>query len=368
VTRPGGPGPVGRPPGGARTVHVGSQHWSRDYDAGLPAVARVGPDAVVGVDLHCCSQGAVDRDVSTTPERFYQDLAYTPGMPVTGPIDVAGAEVGDTLWVEVLALEVAPRAWTMALKDRGMLGARISSGESRLLPIEGGELVFGGSVRIPIRPMIGSIGTAPAGPPVRAGKPGPHGGNMDCRLIGAGSSVLLPVLVPGAHLALGDLHAVMGDGEVGCAGAEVAGKARLRLRLLRALDLPLPFVITEETAVTVFSAETLDEAAAGAVDRMAAFLTTHAGLSLPDAAMLLSLAGDLRVCQAVNALRTCRMEVGRRVLEQLGLDLAARLESYEVRTLAEGGAAPGTAARPTPDRSQPGRTGPGTRAFEEEGP
>jgi amidase len=312
------------------TVRVGLQHWSRDYDATLPAAARVCPGANVRVDLHCCSQGAVQRDVSTTPERFYAELAYTPGMPVTGPIDVAGAEPGDTLLVEVREITVAPRAWTMALKDRGVLGGRIHTGESRVLPIDGHTLAFGGSVRLPIRPMIGSIGTAPASEAIRAGRPGPHGGNMDCTLIGVGASVLLPVLVPGAHLALGDLHAVMGDGEVGCAGAEVAGEVALRLRLFRGLDLPLPFVTTDDKVVTVFSAETLDEAATGAVDRMARFLTTHAPLSVPDAAMLLSLAGDLRVCQVVNALKTCRMELGRAVLDQLGLDLVALLAAFEV--------------------------------------
>jgi amidase len=232
----------------------------------------------------------------------------------------------------VREIKVAPRAWTMALKDRGVLGRRIDSGESRVLPIDGQTLAFGDSVRLPIRPMIGSIGTAPVGEPIRAGKPGPHGGNMDCTLIGAGASVLLPVLVPGAHLALGDLHAVMGDGEVGCAGAEVAGDVVLRIRLMRGLDLPLPFVITDDKAATVFSADTLDEAAAGAVERMASVLTKHAGVSLPDAAMLLSLAGDLRVCQAVNALKTCRMELGRTVLGQLGLDLAALLRPFEVGT------------------------------------
>ena len=157
----------------------------------------------------------------------------------------------------------------MALKDRGVLGSRIETGESRGLPIDGQTLAFGRRVRLPIRPMIGSIGTAPSGEAIRAGKPGLHGGNMDCRLIEAGASVLLPVLVRGAQLALGDLHAVMGDGEVGCAGAEVAGTVALRVRLLRSLDLPLPFVLTADKAVTIFSADTLDQAATGAVERMA---------------------------------------------------------------------------------------------------
>ena len=118
----------------------------------------------------------------------------------------------------------------------------------------------------------------------------------------------------------------------GCAGAEVAGTVALRVRLLRSLDLPLPFVLTADKAVTIFSADTLDQAATGAVERMAGVSHPTRGSLLPDAAMLLSLAGDLRVCQVVNALKTCRMELGRAELDQLGLDLPALLESFEVGT------------------------------------
>ena len=113
----------------AETVHVGLQHWSRDYDATLPAAASVHPGAEVAVDLHCCSRGAVQRDVSTRPDRFYEELAYTPGMPVTGPIDVVGAEPGDTLLIEVREIKVAPTAW-----DHGPQRARSPSSASALRP------------------------------------------------------------------------------------------------------------------------------------------------------------------------------------------------------------------------------------------
>ena len=71
--------------------------------------------------------------------------------------------------------------------------------------------------------MIGVIGVAPAGAPVSTAVPGAHGGNMDTRLIGAGTVVYLPIAHEGALFAAGDLHAAMGDGEICGTGVEVSG-------------------------------------------------------------------------------------------------------------------------------------------------
>ena len=313
---------TGRP---VRTVHVGLQHWSRDYDSSLPAAARVGPGTEVTVDLHCCSKGAVQRDVSTAPEHFYAELAYTLGMPVTGPIDVAGAEPGDILLVEVLDIRVAPRAWTMAMKDRGVLGSRIETGESRAADRRTDPRVR--PEWTPDTAHDREHRHCAQGRGDSRRKARPHGGNMDCRLIEAGASVLLPVLVR-ALSSLGDLHAVMGDGEVRRRGG--GAPVALRLRLLRSLDLPLPFVLTADKAVMIFSADTLDQAATGAVERMAAILTRRAGLSLagrrhaPQPGWRSSrLPGRERAEDVPDGARAA-------VLDQLGLDLPALFESYEV--------------------------------------
>jgi amidase len=76
--------------------------------------------------------------------------------------------------------------------------------------------------------MIGVIGVAPAGYPVGCGTPGSHGGNMDNRMITEGVSVFFPINVTGALFALGDLHAVMGDGEVGVSGIEIGGTVTVK--------------------------------------------------------------------------------------------------------------------------------------------
>ena len=87
---------------------------------------------------------------------------------------------------------------------------------------------------------------------------------MDCKLIGTGTTLYLPVNCEGALLAMGDLHAVMGDGEVAVCGAEIAGKVTVRVTVVKNALLPTPFLLTEEKAVAIYSAPTLDEAAAGA--------------------------------------------------------------------------------------------------------
>lgn len=312
-------------------IQVSREHWSSDFDPALPPVAYAQPGDQIVVQTFCCSKGAVTRSISTAPETFYTDLAYTRGMPITGPIAVPQAQVGDTLGVDVLSIQIADQGWTMALEGHGVIGQRIRTGESRIVPIEADHYVFQERIRLPIRPMIGCIGTTPANP-LRSGLPGPHGGNMDCKLIGAGTTIFLPVLIPGAHLALGDLHAVQGDGEVGSAGVEIAGEVTMRIRLLRNLQVPLPLLETPDLIAAIYTAKDFDQAAVGAIERMADFLVAKSGISLADAWMLLSLAGDIRICQLVNVVKTCRMEVPKTVLLQLGIDLENLWQRWEVRT------------------------------------
>jgi acetamidase/formamidase len=76
-------------------------------------------------------------------------------------------------------------------------------------PIEGGDVVFSPELRIPIRPLIGCIATAPEIESVRSVAQGTYGGNMDCNEIGPGATVLLPVNVPGALRYFGDCKAIM---------------------------------------------------------------------------------------------------------------------------------------------------------------
>ena len=238
--------------------------------------------------------------------------------PATGPVYVEGAEPGDTLKVEILKISLAPQAATVEAPGEGITGIAASEECTKILPIVDNCAVFNNKLALPVNAMIGVIGTAPTDESIATGTPSFHGGNMDCKRIGEGATLYLPVNVPGALLAMGDLHAVMGDGEVCVCGAEIAGEVTVRVSIIKGQPLPLPFLVTAEHAMAIYSAEGLDAAAEGATLRMREFLISQAGLLPHEAGMLLSLTGDLRICQCVDPNKTCRMEVPLDVLERLG--------------------------------------------------
>ena len=144
---------------------------------------------------------------------------------------------------------------------------------------------------------------------------------MDCKRIVKGSVLYLPVAVPGALLALGDLHAVMGDGEIVVCGVEIAGEVDVRVSVLKGIRLPTPFLAEGGRLMTIASAETLDEAGAEATRRMHRFLTERLNIETHEAGILLSAAADLRVCQVVDPLKTARMELPLWVAERYGFRL-----------------------------------------------
>ncbi|MBQ4552210.1 MAG: acetamidase/formamidase family protein, partial [Clostridia bacterium] len=189
---------------------------------------------------------------------------------------------------------------------------------TKILPIENGCAKFNDKLSFALQPMIGVIGTAPVGEGIPTGTPGAHGGNMDCTRISTGTTLYLPVNVDGALLAMGDMHAVMGDGEVGVCGVEIAGAITVRVSVLKDCALPTPFLLTPDLAIAISSAKTADQAADDATLAMHSFLTGELGMDGHDAGMLLSIAGNLRVCQVVDPEKTFRMELPRSVTKAYG--------------------------------------------------
>lgn len=239
--------------------------------------------------------------------------------PATGPLYVEGALPGDVLKVEILDISLADHATAVEMPGEGVYGHLPTKETTRIFPVKDGILTFNDRLTFPVEPMIGVIGVAPAEGSVLTGTPDSHGGNMDCNRICAGSTLYLPVNVPGALLAMGDLHAIMGDGEVCVCGAEISGAVTVRATVLKDCALPTPFLIREDLAAAIFSAKTMEEAARGATCRMRQFLLDFSSLPSADAGILLSLSGSLRICQAVDPMITCRMELPRRVIDALEL-------------------------------------------------
>jgi amidase len=240
--------------------------------------------------------------------------------PATGPVYIEGAEPGDVLVIHIERVDVAPQGVMAVSGEFGVLRDRFEGLTFQIVPIADGHAAVAGA-RVPVRPMIGVIGVAPAGDPVPCGSPGSHGGNMDTRIIGEGATLYLPVFAPGALLAAGDLHAAMGDGEICGTGVEVAGTIQLRVELRRDIKLTNPVIETAEVIATIASAETLDEAADQATTDMAELLIGRLGLPPAEATTLMSAAGQLQVSQVVDPLKTARFAMAKEILAPFGRDL-----------------------------------------------
>lgn len=242
-----------------------------------------------------------------------QDQGDTmPANPATGPVAIAGAQPGDTPKVTIKKITISPTAMIEQIAGKGCLGKRVRRDAFQMVPLrDGAAQLFGRAV--PLHPMIGVIGVAPA-QAVPTLVPGAHGGNMDCANITEGAEVYLPVFVPGAQLALGDLHGVMADGEIGYSGLEVYGSVLVETQLLKGVRLANPVVREGETLYFIASGDTLDQAAETASLDLCDFITRYEGLSTRDTVMLLNAIGHLGICQAVNGQKTVKVGVQRRWL------------------------------------------------------
>src|SRR2546425_3741014 len=147
----------------------------------------------------------------------------------TGPIAIDGANAGDALRIDILAITPATAAMHDVRPGRGFLGETFTERRPTVMPIRDGHLMFPGGINIPLNPSIGLIATTPTVIQITASDSGPYGGDLDMQELVAGSTLWLPVFVPGGMLVLGDCHAGVGDGAVGGAGAECSAQGTRRL-------------------------------------------------------------------------------------------------------------------------------------------
>lgn len=236
--------------------------------------------------------------------------------PATGPLYIENAEEGDILKIEIVDIKISDMGvMTVDTRDP-ILGDKYEESKLKTIEIVDDRAVFNEKIELPIKTMIGVIGVAPHEEEISTVDPGNHGGNMDCKEIVEGSILYLPVNAKGGLLAMGDLHAVMGDGETGGCGLEIKGEVTVKVDVIKNKNLPLPIVINKDKFITIASAETLDDSANKAVINMHQFLVDELKMDIHEASFLLSLAGDLKICQIVNPLKTTRMELPMYILEK----------------------------------------------------
>lgn len=269
-----------------------------------PAAFVDSGETVVFKTRDCYNRTLLDLDRS-----FEEQTKDAIDNPATGPVFVNGAEPGDAIAVEILKIQVADRG--CVVMGCGPF-AEESRGKFYLLPIRGGKVVFKG-IPIPVDPMVGVIGTAMADTDVPTMRAFPGGGNMDSRLHREGATVYLPVRVPGGLLSLGDVHALMGDGEVCGTGLEVDAVVTTRIRLVKHADLRWALTKTEDAWYVNTSGDTCDDAIRAGYLELRRLVSRAYGLSLEDAGFYLTLQCLLESNQACLEPRdTFRIGVPRR--------------------------------------------------------
>ena len=228
-------------------------------------------------------------------EDWRLELDKNRGNPTTGPVHVARSARGDTLAILVKSITLDGPGYLCLHPSIGLLRETVDRRSIKIVSIEDGAVKVGG-MKVPIRPMIGVIGTTPE-QPVRTTEFGPFGGNMDNRQITEGTCVFLPVFVDGALLGIGDLHASMGDGEISGSGIEIAGKAKVVVNVLRGVSFGFPVVETETEIMCAGEGEMLIDAVKLACRRAHSFLVEYCGMSNRDAHMFLAAFGHVKVSQ-----------------------------------------------------------------------
>jgi len=275
-------------------------HW----DHAVPPAHRVESGSVLTMTCPDASNGLLGPQ-STSSDIASIDFAMLD--PLCGPIYVEGAEPGDTLQVDVLDIELASWGWTGLLKGFGLLADEFAQPHFHSFDLTRGDVdVFG--VSFPLRPMMGVLGVAPAAAgqfpsiaPTRAG------GNIDVRYLGAGSTIYLPVLRPGALLSGGDGHALQGEGEISGTAIETPMTAALRLTVLKNQPLQAPVIDFSTARYTETEyrdflgiGPDLFEAARDAARYAVDALANHFKVEPYQAYAVLGMVGELRIHEIVD--------------------------------------------------------------------
>lgn len=225
------------------------------------------------------------------------------GHILTGPVYVEGAVPGDALEVKILSIDLpigygynGCSGFVPENCDR-TAGSKIIQLDRTAMTAQ----LFPGIV-IPLRPFFGSMGVAPAPELGRVSStpPGRHAGNLDLKDLTAGSTLFIPVFVPGALFEVGDGHAAQGDGEVDQTAVETSLRGRLQITVRKDIKLTWPRAETATHYICMATDPDLATATKLAIQEMIDFLASTRGLTKHQAYQVVSVIGDVAVTQLVD--------------------------------------------------------------------
>jgi amidase len=275
------------------TVKIGRDEHVWSFDANRQPVLSVDPGTIIEIETWDCFTGQVQSEEDTL-----EKLDLTRVNSATGPIAVRGAEPGDTLSVTLLDIRPGAQGAAMCIPEWGQLINTVHSPTTRIFKVADGVVTMNSSVSFPARPMFGVIGVSPASGDISTFYADRHGGNMDDHVNGIGATIHLPVFQSGGQLAIGDMHASMGDGEISGTGVEIGGTGVIKVDVIKGKCGGWPITETVDAFYTHGTATgDLDEALKSACEEASKLLVDEWGFTREDAFMFLSVAGDLGIAQ-----------------------------------------------------------------------
>ncbi len=244
-------------------------------------------------------------DLTPLPAELFEQSSPTLGNPVYGPIAISGAQPGDSIRIDFLKITPSrSTARTLLDSNHGFLpDTMLGSPEAKPRHMYHWEVegdiarlanpLGSRPVQIPVRPFLGCVATAVA-TPTSSLLAYSHGGNIDHPDLVAGTTLWLPVAVPGALLYLGDIHAAQGHGETAGGGLEISGTAQIRLSACPGTHLVTPRYRTSQGIASLATGRNFDSAARSAQASIIHWLAAS-GWHLFDAQMLIAQTCEFRV-------------------------------------------------------------------------
>jgi acetamidase/formamidase len=292
-------------PARAETHRFVPEHFYNTYSAAHPAALHVKPgDRVVTKTIDAAGVDWNSKSVASGPN------------PETGPFYIDGAEPGDVLMVTFEKIETnRAMAYSASLlapyaTDPAAIAARVDREPRRLTwtidkakgvaRLDQADVQPGG-IELPLRPMLGCVGVAPARmEAILTSVPGPFGGNMDYAGLNAGVRLMLPVNEPGALLFIGDGHARQGDAEAAGTGLETSMDVEFTVDLLKKKTIGWPRIETNTHLVVLGSARPLLEAFQHATAELQRWLMADYGFTERGAQTFIGQAAEYEIANVVD--------------------------------------------------------------------
>ena len=297
---------------GVSTMKLRCDHTINNFSKDNKPVMAVSAPITMTIETKDCYSNML-----RTPETRGQHVPSEFINPATGPVYIEGCEPGDTLKVTIEKINIEDFGVVSCGDDCGPLAPFIKGNHLEIVDIKDGYANYLGKYQIPLHKMIGVIGVAPSGDAKRTSYPGRHGGNMDTNMITEGTTLYLPIAVKGGLFAVGDVHAVMGDGEVGGSGLEIPAEITLSIEVIKGNSYEFPIAEDDENFCIIATEPTLDKATESCMAASLEFLKDKINLESHEIIMLMSLAGHLQVSQVVDPEMTVRFTFPKKFMDKV---------------------------------------------------